>query len=124
MTTKTQAEYLQSYGQCPYCDSDEIEGDSVEIDGNAAYQQMSCKACERYWKDFYVLAYYLSDIEKAKGPTTWTITQPATGIVLGEFEGADEREALLAMAKDAGYDSIKEMDVVTGTDNLEELHFS
>lgn len=55
---------------------------------------------------------------------TWTITQPASGAVIGEYEGETERDALLAMAQDQGYESIEELDEVTGSDNLAELQFS
>lgn len=56
---KTQAEYLRRPTRCPACDSFDIEGQSVEVDGSAVYQEVDCHTCGVTWQDRYVLAAYL-----------------------------------------------------------------
>ena len=48
--------YLRDTGKCPYCGSTSITGESVEIDGASASQEISCAECERRWRDVYRLA--------------------------------------------------------------------
>ncbi len=55
---KTETEYLQRYTHCPSCDSDQIEGKSINVDANYAYQEISCVACEASWVDCYTLTGY------------------------------------------------------------------
>lgn len=43
---------------CPCCGSDEIEGESIEIDGREALQDCSCSECGAEWEDRYQLARY------------------------------------------------------------------
>lgn len=45
---------------------------------------------------------------------TYKITQPATTVVLGEYQANSEENALLKLAIDAGYNSVQEMDSVSG----------
>jgi len=52
---KTTKEYLARPGHCPWCDSDRIEGQSVDIDNRYAYQQVSCLKCAAAWIDAYEL---------------------------------------------------------------------
>lgn len=52
---KTNEEYLKNPGHCPFCNSYQIEGESVEIDGAEAWQEVSCQACEASWTDTYKL---------------------------------------------------------------------
>ena len=48
--------YLDSGGSiCPYCESSQIEGGSIEIDGQQAWQKVSCLDCEKDWDDIYNL---------------------------------------------------------------------
>lgn len=42
-------------GRCPYCQSHDIVGDSLEVDGNQVTQGVSCSECERSWTDVYTL---------------------------------------------------------------------
>lgn len=50
---------------------------------------------------------------------TYQIENSVSGFVFGVYAGETEEEALLAMAQDAGYESIEEMDSVTrGHDDL------
>jgi hypothetical protein len=48
-------------GQCPKCKSGNIGGQSVDIDGNKATQEMVCLDCEHEWTDLYKLAGILEE---------------------------------------------------------------
>lgn len=51
------AKYVAGEGcNCPFCDSDELEGGSINIEGNNAYQGMFCHSCNAGWDDVYVLS--------------------------------------------------------------------
>lgn len=39
--------------QCPYCDSDHVEGYQVEVEGLNAIQEMVCYVCERMYHTVY-----------------------------------------------------------------------
>lgn len=43
------------YTRCPICKSGDINGDQVEIDGNVAWQRVSCVDCGAVWEDVYTL---------------------------------------------------------------------
>lgn len=52
----TDAEYIARKGNvCPNCESCDIEGGSVEIDGSEAWQKVHCHECEFAWIDVYQL---------------------------------------------------------------------
>ncbi len=51
------------WGRCPLCRSDEIEGASVEVDGDMTEQSMSCLNCEATWQEQYV-AFGMSNIRR------------------------------------------------------------
>lgn len=54
--TMSQEEYVKKRGlQCPNCASDQLEGDSVEIDAGIAWQKVSCLDCDSSWTDCYDL---------------------------------------------------------------------
>ncbi len=48
-------EYLQDTGYCPFCRSVQIEGDSLEVEGDAVYQDVRCLECAAAWQDEYHL---------------------------------------------------------------------
>ena len=54
---KEEADRYVRYGytRCPICGSDNISGRSVQIDGNDAWQDVSCFECEAEWEDLYQL---------------------------------------------------------------------
>ncbi len=52
---KLRNKYLKCSYRCPVCDSDDIEGGSVEIDAGGATQEVSCKECDTEWTDIYKL---------------------------------------------------------------------
>ena len=40
---------------CPFCGNSDISGESVEIDGRKALQDVSCGRCGAEWQDVYLL---------------------------------------------------------------------
>jgi hypothetical protein len=52
---KTNEEYLQRYAHCPHCDSDQIEGEAIDVNENYAYQEVACLDCRAGWSDVYKL---------------------------------------------------------------------
>ncbi len=50
-------EYVKNGGStCPYCGSQEIEGEgSLDNMGSSAYQRIRCTHCEKEWDDTYIL---------------------------------------------------------------------
>ncbi len=57
LTARKIEKYLKNgWSKCPSCKSVSIEGESVQIDGNAAVQEMRCAECGLEWADTYVLS--------------------------------------------------------------------
>ena len=55
----TSDEYARLSGiYCPMCGDDNIEGESVQIDGGVAWQEITCSACLSTWNDVYNLVGY------------------------------------------------------------------
>ena len=52
---KTREQYLSRFAHCPACDSQEIEGESVDIEGDIALQEVGCLKCNATWTDSYRL---------------------------------------------------------------------
>lgn len=62
---KMEEEYLQNNGlTClnPKCDSTDLEGGSIEIDGPIAVQSITCNKCGSSWSDIYKL-HGVDDVE-------------------------------------------------------------
>lgn len=55
LTPARRRSYLRRGSCCPYCRSESITGESVDIEGNQAYQEVSCQECCRTWRDIYRL---------------------------------------------------------------------
>ena len=53
---RTQRQYLKHPGECPFCKNENIDGDSVEIDGKNACQIVRCLNCDATWQDSYTLS--------------------------------------------------------------------
>ena len=48
--------YLQVGGlRCPFCDSDQIEGNEWNADSGSATQEVECNDCGESWLDVYKL---------------------------------------------------------------------
>jgi transcription elongation factor Elf1 len=55
--TKAQKKkYLKNSGKCPNCGSTNISGDSIDVDGDCCWQNVTCGECEKTWQDVYRLA--------------------------------------------------------------------
>lgn len=55
----SELEYVKKGGcRCPFCGSEDIVGQSVEIDAGGAIQECSCAECDKEWYDHYKLSGY------------------------------------------------------------------
>jgi len=41
--------------RCPFCNSDQIEGDSFDAEGGQVWQRVRCLDCGESWHDVYTL---------------------------------------------------------------------
>lgn len=55
-------EYISSPVHCPNCQSQNIEGGSVEIDEGTATQDIRCLDCDSSWTDHYTIS-HISNLE-------------------------------------------------------------
>ena len=56
MTKKQKSDYLKSgFAHCPYCKSNNISGDGIDIESDYAIQEVTCYDCGRSWRDHYKL---------------------------------------------------------------------
>lgn len=61
---------------CPECSGIDIEGDSVDIDGQVARQEVRCHDCNCHWVDVYQIAHrrvIIDHGETGKGRGFYTI---------------------------------------------------
>lgn len=56
---KSNEEYLNNPSCCPYCGSEDLEGDYVDIECGRASQVVSCLTCGAEWVDLYQLEKYI-----------------------------------------------------------------
>jgi transposase-like protein len=40
---------------CPYCESNQISGGSIDVEGAAAWQEITCNDCGKAWTDEFKL---------------------------------------------------------------------
>ena len=58
LTDKQKADYIQSGGVCcPYCGSDQIEGDSYDHQEGCVTQEICCLSCDKSWTDVHSLTH-------------------------------------------------------------------
>ena len=56
ITEEMKKKYLEVNGVlCPFCGSSDIRADSLESDGNEAWNNVHCEDCKEEWKDIYKL---------------------------------------------------------------------
>lgn len=55
---KTDEEYVEAPGECPFCESTNIEGGSIDIEGDICVQPIHCMNCDGQWNDIYRLIGY------------------------------------------------------------------
>jgi hypothetical protein len=44
------------FSRCPFCQSEDIAGDFVQVDGRYCWQSVTCNQCEENWRDVYALS--------------------------------------------------------------------
>lgn len=55
----TPEEYVAKRGMCcPFCQSDQIQGESIDFESSGVYQNIVCLSCKKEWTDVYKLASY------------------------------------------------------------------
>ncbi len=55
----TPQQYAEKRGaRCPFCESTELQGESIEVEDGAAFQRVGCLDCEGSWVDVYKLEGY------------------------------------------------------------------
>lgn len=55
----TNEQHVANQGaSCPFCGSDDIDGNFVEVEADKAYQNVMCLDCSKSWTDVYVLDLY------------------------------------------------------------------
>lgn len=62
--TQTQAQFLAGGGgSCPVCGSGDIDGSSIDVNGDTCSQEITCSECEASWTENYTLSSYVLDDE-------------------------------------------------------------
>jgi len=57
LTEKQRLDYVMGkWAHCPKCGCEQIQGDSIEIAGNIAWQTVGCLDCDAEWIDTYTLS--------------------------------------------------------------------
>jgi hypothetical protein len=55
----SEQEYVERHGNiCLFCRSDCLEWDSIEVNGDQAYQEVYCHDCGAAWLDVYQMVGY------------------------------------------------------------------
>lgn len=56
LTANDEKDYVKKgFAHCPFCKSSDIDGESVNIDGKTAIQDIGCLNCGAQWTDVYKL---------------------------------------------------------------------
>ena len=55
MNDQQKKEYLEHPNTCPYCESEDISGGVMQVDGTGAWQTIECRGCFKKWTDIYKL---------------------------------------------------------------------
>lgn len=63
MTRQDKQKYLMNPGTCPFCGSNDVDGQAIDVDGDKVTQAVSC-CCGAAWVDYYTLV----DIEITHQP--------------------------------------------------------
>ena len=58
LTEEQCKKYIRNGGnQCPFCNSDNLDGREVTIEEGEAWQPIICLDCDHEWRDVYILTY-------------------------------------------------------------------
>jgi formate dehydrogenase maturation protein FdhE len=61
LTLEEIEDYLSRKGTvCPFCKSDDIEGEDFSVDMNDGRLEVRCNVCNRYWHDVYRLVHVVA----------------------------------------------------------------
>lgn len=55
LTVTQKRKYIKNSSKCPFCNSDSIEADSLDMEGDAVFQDIFCNECRASWRDMYKL---------------------------------------------------------------------
>jgi hypothetical protein len=55
---RSQSEYLNSYGHCPACSSEQLDGGFIQVEEDYCTQSVQCCDCSAEWIDQYKLSGY------------------------------------------------------------------
>jgi hypothetical protein len=55
LSAQAKQEYLKNPIACPFCKSQEVMGDAIDVDGTGCSQPIHCVQCGRRWYDIYTL---------------------------------------------------------------------
>lgn len=55
MPTVSQSQYISNSNVCPHCGQKNLDGDSMQVDSNIAWQSIWCEDCGLTWIDEYKL---------------------------------------------------------------------
>ena len=54
MDEKQKARYMKDQDRCPYCQSDNINGEGFDVyDSDTIWQRIICGDCKKEWNDIY-----------------------------------------------------------------------
>ena len=59
--------YLNHSSACPICESGDVSGGSMDMDGDSAWQSVTCMSCGAEWDDIYKL----NSVEIESYPTNY-----------------------------------------------------
>lgn len=52
----TEQEYIENGGNnCPYCNSDDIESQTPELENGFVFVEVCCNSCEKYWIEEFTM---------------------------------------------------------------------
>lgn len=56
LTDEMRKKYLENFGtRCPFCDSDDIDGEDVQLGQGEIWENLWCNVCKEKWVDIYRL---------------------------------------------------------------------
>jgi len=54
-------QYPKSQNNCPFCDSNNLDGGEWDAEGTMSWQRIECIDCGKKWDDIYTLQGYEED---------------------------------------------------------------
>jgi len=111
LTEQQAKQYVESDGvRCPFCGSDDIEGESITVDAGRVYQRVLCQVCGESWHDGYTLDSIPSWTKSPSLPAERRPTRAQrvnTCIVRGDVENGTQNSWEIAMTKDRPFEQLQ-----------------